>query len=352
MRIARYTPRIADFFNVIPSDLGRPLHHITNRLDYPRLAEDAATVFDTLQPLEREVRDAEGRDYIVRVHPYRTQEDRIDGAVMTFFDITGHRAAETALRASEEHFRLFVTASSDTLYRMNADWTELRNLDGMAFLADTAAPSSGWLEKYIPHADQPELQAAFARAIADKAIFRMEHRVIRADGAIAWVFSRAVPLLDRDGNIVEWFGAAIDITRREQVDEARRASDARLAAVFEGLPVGVAVVDGSGTVILSNGAMRRYLPNGVIPSRDLARVDRWRAWHADGRRLTPDEFPGARALRGERVMPGLDMRYRGDDEVDMWTRVAAVPIVDENGQGTDTFAVVIDAAPARAMPGE
>ena len=78
MRILRFTPRIADFFNVLPSDIGRPLLHITNRLDYPRLAEDAAAVFDTLQALEREVRSKDGRDYIVRVHPYRTTTDRIE----------------------------------------------------------------------------------------------------------------------------------------------------------------------------------------------------------------------------------------------------------------------------------
>ena len=93
MRILRFTPRIADFFNVRPGDVGRPLRHITNRLDRPQLADEAATVFDTLQPLERELRDSEGRVYIVRVHPYRTTTDRIEGAVMTFFDISSWRCA-------------------------------------------------------------------------------------------------------------------------------------------------------------------------------------------------------------------------------------------------------------------
>lgn len=216
MRILRYTPRIADFFNVLRSDVGRPLLHITNRLDYPQLAEEAARVFDTLQAMEREVRGMDGRDYIVRVHPYRTTQDRIEGAVMTFFDISNWRAAEQALRASEERLRLFVSAVSDTLYKMSPDWRIMHSLQGKTFLADTDKPNPDWLEMYIPTDEQPRVKSVIAEAIANKTVFELEHRVIRGDGEIGWTFSRAIPLLDDDGNIVEWFGAATDITGRER----------------------------------------------------------------------------------------------------------------------------------------
>jgi two-component system CheB/CheR fusion protein len=217
MRIQRYTPRIADFFNVLPSDVGRPLLHITNRLDYPRLAEEAAKVFDTLQALEREVRSKDGRDYIVRVHPYRTTTDRIEGAVMSFFDITGRRAAEEALRASE----------------------------------------------------------------------------------------------------------------------------ARLSSVFESLPIGACVMDADGVVLMTNRAMQRYLPTSTMPSRDRERGGRWRAWHADGRLLDAADFPGIRALRGERLLPGIEMLYREEDGRDIWTQVASAPVSDDTGRYTGEATVVI-----------
>lgn len=216
MRILRYTPRIADFFNVRPGDIGRPLLHITNRLDCPQLAEEAARVFDTLQAMEREVCATDGRDYIVRVHPYRTTQDRIEGAVMTFFDISNWRAAEQALRASEARLRLFVSAVSDTLYKMSPDWSIMHSLQGKTFLADTHNPNHNWHEAYIPPADQAGVRAVIAQAIANKTVFELEHRVIRSDGSIGWTFSRAIPLLDDDGNIVEWFGAATDITERKR----------------------------------------------------------------------------------------------------------------------------------------
>jgi two-component system CheB/CheR fusion protein len=341
MRILRYTPRIAEFFNVIPADLGRPLLHITNRLDYPRLAEDAGQVFVTLQAMEREVRSTDGRDYIVRVHPYRTLEHRIDGAVMTFFDITGRRAAEEALRESEERLRLFVTASSDILYRMSADWHEMRILHGRGFLTDTEAPSSSWVDTYIPEEDRSLVQAAIARAIAGRSTFELEHRVIGKDGAIAWTFSRAVPLLDDRGEIVEWFGAAVDITPRKHDETMRRENEARLSTIFESLPAGVCVMKPDGVMLRSNRTMHRYLPNGVMPSIDPERGGRWRAWHEDGRPVEFSEFPGARALRGERVLPGIEMLYLQDDGRKIWTQVAAAAIIDDEGRATGEAAVVV-----------
>jgi two-component system, chemotaxis family, CheB/CheR fusion protein len=113
MRIKRFTPRAADIFSIIPIDGGRSLLDLTHRLDYPELAEDVVLTFNTLRMVEREVRSQDGRYYIVRVQPYRTTEDRIEGAVMTFIDITGRREAEEMLRAGEARMRLVAASTKD-----------------------------------------------------------------------------------------------------------------------------------------------------------------------------------------------------------------------------------------------
>lgn len=105
LRIKRFTPRAAEIFSIIPSDIGRSLLDITHRLDYGMLAEDVSATFETLRLVEREVRSNDGRWYIVRLLPYRTTEDKIEGAVMTFFDISTRKEAEEKLRASEEWMR-------------------------------------------------------------------------------------------------------------------------------------------------------------------------------------------------------------------------------------------------------
>ncbi|MFZ6876542.1 CheR family methyltransferase, partial [Undibacterium sp. Di27W] len=113
MRINRFTPRAADIFSIIPSDIGRSLLDITHRLHYSHLAEDISTTFDTLCPVERELRSVDGRYYMVRLLPYRTTEDKIDGAVMTFIDISSRREAETKARIGEEWMRLVADSTDD-----------------------------------------------------------------------------------------------------------------------------------------------------------------------------------------------------------------------------------------------
>ncbi len=135
-------------------------------------------------------------------------------------DVTEQRRAEDARRVSEQRFRGLVTATSDVVYRMNPDWTEMWQLDGRAFLADTAAPDRSWLDTCIPADERGRVGAAIAAAVREKRTFELEHRVRRADGTVGWTFSRAIPILDAAGNVVEWFGAASDVTDRKRAEEA------------------------------------------------------------------------------------------------------------------------------------
>jgi PAS domain S-box-containing protein len=129
---------------------------------------------------------------------------------------------------------------------------------------------------------------------------------------------------------------------RGSAERALQESEAHLSAVFEALPVGVGVLDPTGRTILSNAEWRRFLPNTTIPSRDPKRGSRWRLMHPDGRLATPDEYPGARAVRGESVVPGLDAVYTDDDGREIWARVAAVPFKDAEGRVTGGFVVIND----------
>ena len=130
--------------------------------------------------------------------------------------------ADEALHQSEERFRALVTASSDVVYRMNPDWSEMRHLDGRGFLADTGKPRKDWLNEYIHPDDQPLVLRTIREAVRSKSMFELEHRVRRTDGTLGWTYSRAVPLLDPNGAIVEWFGAASDVTARREAEEKYR----------------------------------------------------------------------------------------------------------------------------------
>ncbi|MGI4735702.1 MAG: PAS domain-containing protein [Janthinobacterium lividum] len=168
--------------------------------------------------------------------------------------------AEDAQRQSEEQFRLLVTATSDIVYRMGADWTQMEQLLGKNFLADTLSPTHTWGEEYIPADDLPQVQAAIAEAIRQKSPFELEHRVRRADGTVGWTHSRAIPMLGAQGELTGWLGAARDVSARkeaerqllefnarleQQVAERTQAlgdSQARLQSVFDSVTTGVALM--------------------------------------------------------------------------------------------------------------
>ena len=175
-------------------------------------------------------KDGNYRWFLSRAMPIRDERGEVVRWFGTNTDITEQRDAEEALRASEERLRAFVNASSDMVFRMSADWKEMRQLDGRGFVSDIHEPSRDWLRAYIHREDQPKVLQAIRNARQNKQSFELEHRVNRVDGSVGWALSRAVPLLNDRGEVVEWFGAATDVTARKQAEEGLIRSE-KLASV-------------------------------------------------------------------------------------------------------------------------
>ncbi len=108
LRVARYTPTATALFNLIPTDVGRPLSDLKDQLDYPGLDQDAALVLDKLTPIEREVGKPGRGWFLARLLPYRSVDDHIGGVVLTFVDITERKRNEQALRESKETLQLVI----------------------------------------------------------------------------------------------------------------------------------------------------------------------------------------------------------------------------------------------------
>jgi two-component system CheB/CheR fusion protein len=105
LRIKRFTNRATELFSITPTDEGRPITDFAHQLEYDELIKDARAVLADLAPIRREVKSRNGQWYDIRLRPYRTMEDKIDGVVITFVDISDRRQVEEQLRESERQIR-------------------------------------------------------------------------------------------------------------------------------------------------------------------------------------------------------------------------------------------------------
>jgi PAS domain S-box-containing protein len=165
--------------------------------------------------------DGKRRHMETHAAPLRNPDETVVDLSVTA-DISERKQAEELLRRSEERFRALVNASSDVIYRMSPDWSELGQLDGRGFVADSGGPRNDWLNEYIHPDDQPLMLEAIREAVRTRNPFQLEHRIRRADGTLGWTYSRAVPLLNGNGEILEWFGAASDVTARKEAEDKFR----------------------------------------------------------------------------------------------------------------------------------
>ena len=121
LKVRRFTEPVCDYINLLETDLGRPIQHVTHNLDYDELIDDLERVIEDLEPIEREVRSRDGSCYIARINPYRTVDDRIAGAVLTFFDITDRKKAQQRVAERELLFRTIFQRASDALFLFHLD---------------------------------------------------------------------------------------------------------------------------------------------------------------------------------------------------------------------------------------
>ncbi|SFD79943.1 hybrid sensor histidine kinase/response regulator [Massilia yuzhufengensis] len=249
--------------------------------------------------------------------------------------------AEQALRRSEARFLHLADAAPAMLWVTEPDGAcSFLSRGWYAFTGQSMEEGLGfgWTMAIHPD-DRAAASQAFIDANARKHEFSLEHRLLHMDGSYRWVIDTGRPRFAADGTFCGYVGNVLDISDRKHAEQALRATQDMLSSVFEALPVGVAVVDHAGKVLLANHEMQQYLPGGELSSMDDVR-QRWHAVHPDGRSYAPADFPGTRALHGERVVPGIEAIYTGDGGAGIWTQLAAVPLAGGAGLPAGQVSIV------------
>ena len=216
LRILRFTPTVTKVINLILSDMGRPVGHIvSNLIGYDRLVPDVQSVLDTLTPKEVEVQTQAGEWYMLRIRPYRTQENVIEGAVITFVDITEMKRVQEALREANALCRLAV------VLRDSRDAISVQDLEGRILAWNPGAESIyGWSEAEalamntcdrIPESRRAEELAIVERLCKADVLEPYCTQRIAKDGRTLDVWLTATALVNEIGQVY-----AIATTERER----------------------------------------------------------------------------------------------------------------------------------------
>lgn len=236
-RISLFTPSVRGIFNLIPGDHGRPLSDITHKLKYNELLDDAESVLDKLHVIEREVLTTDGRTFMMRVLPYRTIDDKINGVVLTFFDISERK------RIEEDKLLLaaVVESSEDSVVTVNLEglitsW----NKAAEKLYAYAAADALG---KPLTILTLPEDLKNFTRSIDT---IRQDQRVgiydtvrLRKDGENIDLEIVLSPIRNANNTVVGVSSIARDVSIRKQAEarfaETRQSLDITLDAARMGI---------------------------------------------------------------------------------------------------------------------
>ena len=171
----------------------------------------------------------------VRAIPIRNEDGEVVKWSGMNIDITERKLNEERLRDSENRFRALITATSELIYRLSADCRQMTILSNSGFIKNTANPNEDWLNDHIPPEEQYRLTDFINRSLKEFKTLEMEHKVYLSNNEIGWVSSRAVPIQNSCGEIVEWFGTANNITDRKKAEANLLESQENLRAMIRKL---------------------------------------------------------------------------------------------------------------------
>lgn len=184
LNIRRFTDKATKIFKLIKSDIGRPFTDQVSQLVYPELADDAREVLRTLVLTIKQIPTRDGRWFSIRIMPYRTFDDRIDGLVITFIDISDLKLVEEQMKYLNEENRLLIESSSKVMVKLSADWKILGfNVAAEKFFGKKPedVKDKSFLKLFVPEAFQKKSEQQMVKLIEKSGDFQVKFHVIAAN---------------------------------------------------------------------------------------------------------------------------------------------------------------------------
>ncbi|WP_167458705.1 PAS domain-containing protein [Mesorhizobium kowhaii] len=216
--------------------------------------------------------DGQHRWFNVRGAPLKGSDGRVLRWYGVLIDVDDQKNAEEAVRESEYKLRQIFETVPGLIWLAepngNMSYVNQRILDYISAPFEETI-GSGW-ETFIHPDDRPETAKVFQQAIQNVTSYEIVHRLRRSDGAYRWHHTRAEPMRDQQGNVIQWYGLSVDIDEAKRAEDRLRRSEAILAAAQRLSHSGASAYNGSASLYWSEGAYRiwGFDPAQGIPDRE------------------------------------------------------------------------------------
>ena len=304
LRIRRITPTADRLLKVVPSDIGRSISDIRLNIDLPELESIIFGVLANLQPYEREVRDLEGRWYSLNILPYRTQDDKIDGAVLALHDVDTIKIANEQLKKSAEFFRSVVDTVMEPLLVLDRELKVVTANE--PFLRTFKVSREETVNRFLLSLGNGQwnilkLQTMLEEVLPKRLAIRnfvVEHDFERI-GFKTMVLNAQMLFSTHDTEPMILV-AIEDVTERKHAEAALRESEERFRTLFEMGPIAVYYCDASG--VIQNFNRRAAELWGRSPRHgdtDESFCGSFRLFRPDGSFMPHEECPMAEVASGK-----------------------------------------------------
>ncbi len=185
LNIRRFTIQATKIFKLIKSDIGRPFTDLVSDLDYPEIAEDAQEVLRTLVFIEKQIPGKDGKWFSIRLMPYRTFDDRIDGLVITFIDISELKRVEEHCKDTFQTQSFLLNKSTDIIIKLSPDWkVEEYNPEAEKFFGVKRenAINQDFLQMFVAEPRQSKTKQLLKNLVNNLQDGRLKTEVIAAKG--------------------------------------------------------------------------------------------------------------------------------------------------------------------------
>lgn len=185
MNIRRFTLQAVKIFKLIKSDVGRPFTDLVTDLVYPNLSDDIIKVLKTLTFIKKQVPTKDGRWFSTRIMPYRTLDDKVDGVVITFFNISDLKEVEVKLNETEQINRHLLNSSSDIIIKLSTDFKILDiNHSALKYLGkkEDEIINKNYIHVFIPELLRKKTESELKKILNKSQDTKFKMQLITAGG--------------------------------------------------------------------------------------------------------------------------------------------------------------------------